>query len=129
MADAPAQVISCLGKHQAAVFDAADLDTELGDALEPAKNAPLPDRAARFKTRQDEYGLAVLGDVDIAVNRDEPSVARANRLAIHGNDFPVEFRALRQPIGNEQRLGCSGNTEIGELRQEQKGHLAHGYLW
>jgi len=77
----------------------------------------------RIETRQDEHSLAVFGGGDIAVNRDQPSVAGADRLTVHGDDLPVEYCTLGQPIGDEQRLSCGGNAEMGELRQEQKGHL------
>lgn len=117
-----------LGEYQAAVFDPADLDTEPGDSPEPADDLALAHDAVRIEARQYEHGLAVFGDGEISVDRNEPAVAGADWFAVRGNDFPLEHRSLRQPVGDEQRFGCGGNTEIGELRQEQKRHFHHRHL-
>src|SRR5271170_2085415 len=46
------------GEYQAAVFDAADLDTEAGDSPEPADDWALAHDAMRIEARQDKHGLA-----------------------------------------------------------------------
>ena len=109
---------SRLSEYQAAVFDPADLDTKPGDSPKPADRLALSYDAVRIEARQDKYGLAVFGDRQISVDRNEPAVAGADWFAIHRDHFPLEYRSLRQPIRDEQRFGCGGDTEIGELRQE-----------
>lgn len=114
-----------LGEQQAAVFDPTDLDPELCDALEPANDLPFAHAAVRIEARQNKDCLAVRGAIEIAVHRDQPSIAGANRLAVRGDDSPVEHRALGQPVCDEQRLRRGGDPEIGKFRQEQEGHFAH----
>ncbi len=82
----------------------------------------------RVETCQDEYRLAVRSAAEIAIHGHQAPIAGTNRLAVYGDDLPVEHRALGQPVGDEQGLRGGSDAEIGELRQKQKGQLAQGHL-
>ena len=46
-----------LGQHETAVLDAAELDAEAGEALQPLEHAPLARSAVGLEAREHEYRL------------------------------------------------------------------------
>ena len=53
-----------------------------------------------------------------------PLLARTG-FAVDGDDASIRTAALRQPIGDEQRLRRRREAEVRELRQQQEGDFAH----
>ncbi len=105
----------------AAGFHAGKLGAEAPLPAQPVDQTLVRRDLARVEGGENEDRIVARLVVEAALDGHFGAARGGDRLAVDGQNAPLDDRAPAEPIGQEQGLRGQGQAEVRELRQDHEG--------